>query len=188
MRDTTAVAKKLERLYNARSPKPPACEGCPLREDGIGFAPPRPYRGEPAALVGSHAGEAEAYAGHPFVATAPTGRELAHWLSEAGFRSNDVWLANTIWCFLPARLEGVPRLSPAHGKFIGRDPTAPEARECSSRHLLPALRAVGSTLRLLITAGALSTRLLGDPKASTRAYGSLDYLPTASPLLKEPTQ
>lgn len=152
------------------------CSRCDLRKGcrGVVFG-----EGDPHArlmLVGEGPGAVEDELGRPFVG--PAGKLLDKILEAAGFRRDEVYIANIVKCRPPGN----------------RLPTPEEAARC-----LPNLRAQIRVIspRLMICLGALSTQVLVDSKARiTTARGTwyerdgVRIMPTFHPaaLLRDPSK
>ena len=96
----------------ARTPKPAGCDGCPLKDKGIGFVPDKPAKRTAKYLfVGEAPGKNEVEASEPFVGKA--GFVLKNWLIRAvpdiqlAEEKNEIMYANTLRC-LPPEIQGRP--------------------------------------------------------------------------------
>lgn len=139
------------------NPRPPSCAGCPAHESGhaVGFVPPTAAPcGEARWIVlGQGPGQQEAHFGEPFWPSAPSGRMLRDWLTEAGIDLRTVAFGNVVQCWLPAT-----RMNGDLGKG-SRPPTADEVRHCWRAHVGPWLHRTPHAAHIL-TVGAPATRFL----------------------------
>lgn len=139
------------------TPKPPACDGCPARDHGLGFVPPTTPAGAEWVVVGQGPGEQEALHSRPFHPQAPSGRLLRGWLSEAGIPEARTAFGNIVQCWLPT-----VRITDQVGKG-SRPPTPAEAAFCYRAHWHAWLTSLTPEAHVLAV-GAPATRfLLGLP-------------------------
>lgn len=143
-----------------RIARPRMCIGCPgdPRTSGYqawlwgGHVPPYGPQNADMLVVGIIPGEEEEVQGRPFVG--PSGKKIRHaidWASEG--RELRVRWMNIVNC--RTRKPGKSQ------KWINRDPTALEFRECAKRFLLPELRATHAKVILLL--GQLPFELVLQP-------------------------
>lgn len=82
------------------NPKPPQCDGCPLRDIGEGFVPGHGPTSAKLAIIGEAPGADEAREGVPFVGGA--GRILNALLAQAGIRRSETFVDNVLRCRPPS--------------------------------------------------------------------------------------
>jgi len=132
--------------------KPPECAGCPLI-DALGPVPSqRPEESQPRlALVGEAPGpdEVKRWNFKPFVGRAGFVLNIA--LKAAGISREMCYIGNVVRCLPYVPVKGTPT---DYQKTRFRKPTQHEASFCSSRFLLPELRALKPTCVVALGATA----------------------------------
>ena len=98
--------------------KPPHCQGCPLYEQGQGYAFGEGPKDAKTLLLGEALGQTEAELSRPFVGGA--GRTLNYLLAKADIRRSELFITNVVRCRPPNN----------------RTPLPEEVAECIDRHAL----------------------------------------------------
>jgi len=106
------------------------------------------------ALVGQGPGEMEAYQGRPFVG--PSGERLDGWLVKAELRRREVWVDNSVRCWLPKN----------------RQPTRAEQSHCWEAHVGPSLHAL-TALRVVAPIGIPAFKLFLGTNTGERDAGQI---------------
>ncbi len=147
--------------------KPTTCYGCPALKKGLGFVPPAHPKDTTTvelAVIGQGPGEQEAHTSRPFHENAPAGSILTRWLHGSGIARSNIWLGNTIQCWLPKGKKG--------GRWFGSvDPTPATQEFCWRAHVGPNLN-THSNLRLVVPVGTPARHFLMGSWAGERYCGT----------------
>lgn len=91
--------------------KPSGCDGCPLKDKGVGYCPDKPAKAPRFLVIGEAPGKNEVDKGEPFIGKA--GFVLDNWLIRAvptmrlAKEKGEISYANTLRC-LPPEVQGRP--------------------------------------------------------------------------------
>lgn len=143
----------------AYRPHPLGCRGCPADSKGRSFVPGTGNPNAAIALIGQGPGKVEAALGIPF--SGPSGGQLEEWLYEAGLNRSDLWVTNTVLCWLP---NDAP-------------PTAAEKAHCWQAHVGHEIARLTS-LQVIVPVGTAAAqsfiRNYNESMAGTRARVEID--------------
>jgi uracil-DNA glycosylase family 4 len=147
--------------------KPLACSGCPAYERGLGFVPathPARLNAVELAVVGQGPGEQEATTSRPFHEGAPAGSVLTRWLHGNGIPRSQIWLGNTVQCWMPKTKKG--------GRWFGSvDPTPTQQAFCWRAHVGPSLLSLPK-LKFVVPVGTPARHFFMGKSAGERYCGT----------------
>jgi uracil-DNA glycosylase family 4 len=168
-------------------PKPSACEGCPAEHKGLGYVPGTGSWESGVAFLAQGPGfdEAMGIDGHyePFIGR--SGQVHNERIGRAGLARSQVYLDNTVRCFLVRRTKTGAVIYKKSGTPQDREPSMVEQRECWRRHVGSPLReaAAQGGLRVLVAVGVPASRFLLGSWFRAGAVGSIESieLPEVTP-------